>query len=80
VIYLDAPAEVLFERKGEGTLERIERMQEGYWQFGAQLERFVCVDATQPQDDVLREVADIIHGMYAEGSWVPLHQDAKTLC
>jgi thymidylate kinase len=60
VIYLDAPAEVLFERKGEGTLESLERRRLEYLELGPILGEFVVVDASRPIDAVLREVADVI--------------------
>lgn len=77
VIYLEAPPEVLFARKGEGTLDRIRRMQEGYRRFGARMERFVSVDATKPQDEVLREVAGIIQGLSLERAKMRSHQGAE---
>jgi thymidylate kinase len=58
VIYLDAPAEVLFARKGEGTLEVLERRRQDYLMLRDVIEDFVVVDATQPQDRVVREVAE----------------------
>ncbi|HYY32018.1 MAG TPA: hypothetical protein VE693_00320 [Gaiellaceae bacterium] len=60
VIYLDAPAEVLLERKGEGTLESLERRRREYLELGRILREFVVVDATRPLDAVSREVADVI--------------------
>ena len=60
VICLDAPAEVLFQRKQEGTLElRKDRRQE-YLQFGNVVENFAIVDATQSEEEVARQVADLI--------------------
>jgi thymidylate kinase len=52
VIYLDAPAEVLFARKGEGTIESLERKRAEYLALGRQLPHFVVVSAVAPQDDV----------------------------
>ena len=56
VIYLDAPAEVLFARKGEGTIESLERRRKEYLQMGKQVKHFVVVDACQPVDQVTSEV------------------------
>lgn len=61
IIYLDAPAEVLFARKGEGTLEMLESRRQEY----LKLERivgsdFAKVDATQSEDQVTSEVTQII--------------------
>jgi thymidylate kinase len=59
-IYLDAPAEVLLERKGEGTLESLERRRREYLELGQVLRQFAVVDASRPLDTVTREVADLI--------------------
>lgn len=59
-IYLDAPAEILFERKGEGTLESLERRRREYRELGQVLREFTVVDASLPLDAVTREVADVI--------------------
>ncbi len=56
VIYLDAPAEVLFARKGELTVEELERRRQGFLKQGERLPRFVRVDATRPLDEVYAEV------------------------
>ena len=60
VIYLDAPSEVLFARKGEGTLEILDRRRQEYMQVGRQLKHFVVVDANRPPIDVTADVADHI--------------------
>jgi thymidylate kinase len=60
VIYLDAPAELLLERKGEGTLESLERRRREYMELGQILREFVVVDASRPLETVTREVADVI--------------------
>ena len=59
-IYLDAPAEILFERKGEGTLESLERRRLEYLELGQVLREFTVVDASRPLDMVTRDVADVI--------------------
>jgi thymidylate kinase len=64
VICLDAPAEVLFARKGEGTLESIERRRQEYLQLDTLVEKFVVVDATQPEAKVLQDVSGIIEAFY----------------
>jgi thymidylate kinase len=48
VIFLDAPAELLFQRKGEGTIESLEQYRQDYLKLGATLPAFSIVDATQP--------------------------------
>jgi thymidylate kinase len=60
VIFLDAPPEVLFARKGEGTVASLARRSAEYRRLGAGLERFAIVEATQPVADVVSRVAGII--------------------
>jgi thymidylate kinase len=64
VIFLDAPAEVLFARKGEGTLESLERRRQDYLSLAPLVRRFEVVDASQPLDavtaDVLRLVTEAV--------------------
>ena len=60
VVLLDAPPEVLLARKGEGTVESLERRRQEYLRYGDHVEDFVVVDVTQPVDDVVREVAGLI--------------------
>ena len=60
VIFLDAPAQVLLDRKGEGTLESLERRRGDYLAVAGHCRRFEVVDATRPVDDVLDEVAQLV--------------------
>jgi thymidylate kinase len=60
VIYLDAPGEVLRARKGEGTVEALEQRRTEYRALASVVPRFVEVDATQPVDAVVRDVADSV--------------------
>jgi thymidylate kinase len=64
-IYLDAPPEVLFERKGEGTLEFLERRGREYLQIQDQVPHFARVDAALPADEVAAQVRDLIVNFYA---------------
>lgn len=64
VIYLDAPAEVLFARKGEGTIESLERRRQEYLQAGEKVRHFEVIDATQSMDQVTNEVAGLIRNYY----------------
>jgi thymidylate kinase len=57
VVYLDAPPEVLLARKGEGTIEALEQRRAEYRAVAPLVGRFVEVDATQPLDAVVRDVA-----------------------
>jgi thymidylate kinase len=60
VIYLDAPGAVLLARKGEGTVEALERRRDEYRAIAGHVDDFVEVDATQPVDAVTDRVAEII--------------------
>ena len=60
IIYLDAPSEVLYARKREGTLESLEARRQAFLSQGRELSNFVRVDATQPLSRVIREVEDHI--------------------
>ena len=64
VIFLDAPAEILFARKGEGTVELLEQRRQEYMQVQNVVERFVTVDATQPMDEVARQVTKLVMDFY----------------
>ena len=64
VICLDAPAEVLFSRKGEGTVELLEQRRKEYLQVQHVVERFVTVDATQSMSEVARQVTNLVMDFY----------------
>ena len=55
-ILLDAPADVLLARKGQDTIEGLERRRQEYLSLAAVLPAFRTVDATRPLDDVTDEV------------------------
>jgi thymidylate kinase len=65
VIFLDAPAELLFQRKGEGTIEGLEQYRQDYLKLGATLPAFSVVDATQPIARVVEQASECIRS-YAE--------------
>ena len=62
LVLLDAPPEVLFARKGEGTLASLARRREDYLGLAAAgIDRsFAVVSATQPVDTVVADVATIV--------------------
>jgi thymidylate kinase len=61
VIFLDAPPEVLFARKGEGTIASLGRRRKDYLELGGTLQsQFAIVDATLPLETVVAQVADVI--------------------
>jgi len=64
VIYLDAPAQVLLARKGEGTLELLERRRQDYFDMCGILKNVAVVDASQPEADVARDVRKQICNFY----------------
>lgn len=64
VICLDAPAEVLFQRKQEGTLELRARRRQEYLQLSSTVKHFTIVDVTQPEDEVAHLVVDLICDFY----------------
>jgi thymidylate kinase len=68
VIYLDAPAEILLERKGEGTLESLSRRRDEYLALAPVTKHFFVVDASRPVDEVTRDVARIVERFAAGGT------------
>jgi thymidylate kinase len=60
LICLDAPAELLFERKGEASVEWLARRRQDYLRMGGLFTHFVRVDASQPLDQVTAAVANAI--------------------
>jgi thymidylate kinase len=60
VICLDAPGQVLFDRKGEASVEWLDRRRRQYLQLATVLPDFVVVDVDRPLDVVTREVATVI--------------------
>lgn len=60
VIFLDAPAEVLFARKGEGSVALLRHRRQEYLALGRFVRHFFIVDVTRPADDVVQDVAVII--------------------
>lgn len=60
VVYLDAPAEVLLARKGEGSLELLDQRRLDYLGLAAVAPDFAVVDATRSLDEVTAEVVELI--------------------
>ena len=60
MVFLDAPPEVVFARKGEGTIDSLARRREEYLGLRGVVPRFVVVDADRPINDVQREVTDLV--------------------
>lgn len=64
VVYLDAPAEVLFARKGEFTLEWLESRRQAFITQGQKTPNFFRIDATQPLETVYQNVTDRVMQIY----------------
>jgi thymidylate kinase len=62
LIYLDAPAEVLYERKREGTLEFLERRRRDYMSVVDAAPHAVVIDANRPLDVVVSDVTETMIG------------------
>ena len=64
IVLLDAPGEVLFARKGEGSVKALERRRQEYLELRGQVRQFCVVDATKPADEVLLDVTRQICDYY----------------
>lgn len=60
VILLDAPGEVLFERKGEHTAVWLEEQRQRYLALRERIPHLYVVDASQPAEQVKNEAIDLI--------------------
>jgi thymidylate kinase len=60
VILLDAPGPLLYARKREHTPEWLERQRLAYLNLKERVPQMIVVDATQPPDEVKREVTALI--------------------
>lgn len=59
-IYLDAPADVLYARKGESTIETLQQKREAYLSIRQFVPTFHVVDTTQSLEDMLETVSNHI--------------------
>jgi thymidylate kinase len=64
VIFLDAPAGILFSRKAEGTVELLEQRRQEYLRFQDDVENFVTVDTTQSMHEVAFQVTNLVMNFY----------------
>jgi thymidylate kinase len=64
MIYLDAPADVLWARKREGTVALLEQRRSDYLRVRDAVEHFVVVDANRPADEVANDVRETICAFY----------------
>lgn len=65
ILFLDAPGEMLYARKGERTPVALEEQRQQYLQMRSTLPQMVVVDATQGSERVRQEVTEIIWQKYA---------------
>jgi hypothetical protein len=68
VVFLDAPADVLFRRKGEGTVDLLEQRRADYLQMKDLVKHFEIVDANRDLEDVVRDVSGRITRFYEQQS------------
>lgn len=67
VLILDAPAELLFARKGEHDVATLDAQRRGYLALAAALRHAEIVDATRPADDVRRDATARVWRRMGEG-------------
>jgi thymidylate kinase len=60
IVLLDAPADVMFDRKGEHGLEKLQALREGYLRLAERYPELAVVDATQPRDQIRRHVTALL--------------------
>ncbi len=73
VIVLDAPAELLLERKGEGTLEALDSRRREYLDLTNVLHGVFIVNASEPVEAVVGQVADLIREHHPRGQGSARH-------
>jgi thymidylate kinase len=66
VVFLDAPGDVLYARKGEHSPAILEQQRQHYLGLQDQLPQMVVVDATNNADQVRRSVTSLIWQWYAK--------------
>lgn len=64
VIFLDAPAEVLYKRKRESSLKHLRTRREATLKQAEKIENFVRIDASQPLETVMEEVISQINAYH----------------
>lgn len=66
ILYLDAPGEMLYLRKGERSPAELEAQRQQYLRLQSVLPQMVVVDATRGAESVRRESTDLIWQKYAQ--------------
>jgi hypothetical protein len=77
IIFLDAPAELLYARKGEGSVALIEARRQEYSQLRDQVAQFETVDASQPYETVLQQVIQLIADKWSVASGQPVVRSSE---
>jgi thymidylate kinase len=77
VIFLDAPGELLYARKGESTPQELERRRQVFLTLGRTMPRFQRVDATRPLKEVYQEIAYHVHEFCTRRRRRPLAATAR---
>ena len=65
VVFLDAPADTLYQRKQEHSPEQLERQRQRYLKILGGVARTAIVDARRGPDEVRRQVMAAIWRRYA---------------
>jgi thymidylate kinase len=66
VVFLDAPGELLYARKGEHTPESLERQRQGYLALRSFLPQMAVVNAARSPEEIRREVTGLIWQGYLD--------------
>lgn len=77
VIFLDAPPEVLFSRKGETTLDYLQQKRKAFLEQGKKMANFVRIDTTQPVDTVLAKVTQTVVQFQASKHPKKIHSEIE---
>lgn len=64
IFFLYAPAEILFARKGEATIEYIKAKNEAFLEYGKHIKGFEVVDVSQSAEKVFEVVRRKIDNLY----------------
>lgn len=67
-IFLDAPPDLLYQRKGEATPDYLEQQRLAFLEQGRKLAHFVQVDASQPLEKVIGVVLRVVQDFQAQQS------------
>jgi thymidylate kinase len=66
VIFLDAPAEVLYARKGDANVPWLDARRQAFLRQGSSTPNFIRIDATQPLETVYQQVCGHIRKFYLD--------------